>query len=75
MREYLKAMRAEKGLSMQDVADRLEISKQYYQLIESGERQQNMDITLAVKIAGVMEIPVERIIAEEQSRKERGNDT
>lgn len=75
MREYLKAMRAEKGLSMQDVADRLEISKQYYQLIESGERQQNMDITLAVKIAGVMGIPVERIIAEEQSRKERGNDT
>ena len=75
MREYLKAMRAKKGLSMQDVADRLEISKQYYQLIESGERQQNMDITLAVKIAGVMGIPVERIIAEEQSRKERGNDT
>lgn len=70
MREYLKAMRAEKGLSMQDVADRLEISKQYYQLIESGERQQNMDITLAVKIAGVMGIPVERIITEEQKRKE-----
>lgn len=70
MREYLKAMRAEKGLSMQEVADRLEISKQYYQLIESGERQQNMDITLAVKIAGVMGIPVERIIAEEQKRKE-----
>ena len=70
MREYLKAMRAEKGLSMQEVADRLEISKQYYQLIESGERQQNMDITLAVKIAGVMGIPVERIIAEEQRRKE-----
>ncbi len=71
MREYLKVLRAEKGLSMQDIADRIGISKQYYQLIESGERQQNMDITLAVKIASAFNIPVERIINEE---KERGKE-
>lgn len=68
MREYLKVLRAEKGLSMQDIADRIGISKQYYQLIESGERQQNMDITLAVKIASAFNIPVERIINEEKER-------
>lgn len=71
MREYLKVLRAEKGLSMQDIADRIGISKQYYQLIESGERQQNMDITLAVKIASAFNIPVECIINEE---KERGKE-
>lgn len=71
MREYLKVLRVEKGLSMQDIADRIGISKQYYQLIESGERQQNMDITLAVKIASAFNIPVERIINEE---KERGKE-
>lgn len=71
MRKYLKVLRAEKGLSMQDIADRIGISKQYYQLIESGERQQNMDITLAVKIASAFNIPVERIINEE---KERGKE-
>lgn len=71
MREYLKVLRAEKGLSMQDIADIIGISKQYYQLIESGERQQNMDITLAVKIASAFNIPVERIINEE---KERGKE-
>lgn len=69
MREYLKVLRAEKGLSMQDIADRIGISKQYYQLIESGERQQNMDITLAVKIASAFNIPVERIINEEKERE------
>lgn len=69
MREYLKEMRTERGYSMQDIADKLEISRQYYQQIESGERQQNMDITLAVKIAGVMNVPVESIIDEERKLK------
>lgn len=72
MREYLKVMRTERGYSMQDIADKLKISKQYYQQIESGERQQNMDITLAVKIAGVMNVPVESIIDEERKLQAKG---
>ena len=66
MREYLKALRLKKGLTMQEVAERFGISKQYYEMIESGERQKRMDVTLLTKIAGLFEVSIESIVAEEQ---------
>ena len=71
MREYLKAMRSERGLTLQNIADKLGITKQYYQLIENGERQQNMDITLACKIADVMGVSLTDIVENERMMKER----
>lgn len=65
MREYLKSMREDKGLSMQDVADKIGISRQYYHLIETGERQKKMDITLVKRIAAVFGVSLETIIAYE----------
>lgn len=38
MRENLKRARKEKGLTQQEVADRLDISLRYYQQIEQGAR-------------------------------------
>lgn len=66
MREYLKKLRTDRGLTMQDVAERFGISKQYYEMIESGERQKRMDVTLLTKIAGLFEVSIESIVAEEQ---------
>ncbi len=65
MREYLKKMREEKGLTLQDVADRIGITRQYYQMIESGERQRKMDITLVKSISEIFGIPLERVVNEE----------
>lgn len=45
MRQYLVSLRNEHGYSQQDVADKLNISRQYYQMIETGERQKKMDIS------------------------------
>lgn len=69
MREYLKKLRKEKGYTMQVMADKLGISKQYYQSIEVGERQQNMDITLAVKLSDIFGISIQTLIEEEQAIK------
>lgn len=69
MREYLKKLRKEKGYTMQVVADKIGISKQYYQRIEVGDRQQNMDITLAVKLSNVFGISIQTLIEEEQAIK------
>ena len=66
MREYLKKLREEHGYSMQTVADKIGISKQYYQRIEVGERQQNMDITLAVKLSEIFGVSIQSIIEHEQ---------
>ena len=67
MREYLKKLREEHGYTQQTVADKLGISKQYYQRIEVGERQQNMDITLAVKLSDIFGVTIQKIIEEEQA--------
>lgn len=67
MREYLKRLREEKQMSMQDVADKIGISRQYYQMIEYGERQKKMDITLVKKISDVFNVPLSEIISEEQA--------
>lgn len=67
MREYLKKLRKEKGYTMQTVADMLGISKQYYQSIEVGKRQQNMDITLAVKLSDIFGISIQTLIEAEQA--------
>lgn len=58
MRQYLVSLRNEHGYSQKDVADRLNISRQYYQMIETGERQKKMDISLASSIATLYGISV-----------------
>lgn len=72
MRSYLKALREKKGISMQEMADKLDISRQYYQMIESGERQKKMDITLAKGISVILSEPLEKIVREEERRNSNG---
>lgn len=61
MREWLKNLREEKEFTQQFVADKLGISKQYYQMIEAHERQKKMDITLATKISVLFDVPIATI--------------
>lgn len=64
-------MRELKGLSQQNVAEIIGITRQYYQQIEAGERQQKMDITLITKISKAFDISVSQIINNEvQDEKE-----
>ncbi len=65
MRKYLKYLREAKCLSMQDVADKIGISRQYYQLIEAGERQKKMDISLVIKLAKIFNVSLETIVENE----------
>ena len=66
MRTYLVNLRSQRNESQQDVADALGISRQYYAMIESGERQKRMDIVLLSAIAKHFEVPVYEIVAHEQ---------
>lgn len=65
-REYLRKLREKHGMSMKFVADRIGISRQYYQLIEAGERQKKMDITLILALSNLFVIPAEQIIKHEK---------
>ena len=65
-REYLRELREQNNMSMQVVADRIGISRQYYQLIEAGERQKKMDITLVLALSNLFGISAEQIITHEK---------
>lgn len=72
MREWMEACRKKANLTMREVADALDISESYYSLIESGERQKKMDITLVAKLAVVFKVSVDYIISCETAHRNHG---
>ncbi len=52
MREWLKEKREDKNLSQQELADKVEISQQYYSFIEKGNRRPSTQV--AKKIATIL---------------------
>lgn len=65
MREWLKAKRTEKGLTMAQMAEKLSITESYYSYIEAGERQKKMDVSLVGKLSAALDIPVEEVFRQE----------
>ena len=72
-RDYLKQLRTEAGMSMQDMGNALGISKQYYSLIEAGSSQKNMDLTLVRKIAALFDKPMTWVADQEQALWQQGD--
>lgn len=72
LRQWLKNIRESKGISQQNVAEKVGITRQYYQLIETGERQQKMDITLIAKLSQVLGVSMNQIIDNEMQQVKKG---
>lgn len=72
VREYLVKLREKQNESQQDVADALGISRQYYGMIENGDRQKRMDVMLITGLANHFGVPVSKIVSLEQSASENG---
>jgi transcriptional regulator with XRE-family HTH domain len=66
----MEKARKNSGLTMKDTASKLDITESYYSMIESGQRQKRLDITLAAKLSVVFGIPIETIINEEKAEGE-----
>lgn len=73
MREYLKEKRKSKGLTQQNVAERLNISTQYYSLIEKGERQESLNLSTLDKLAEIFGVPLSDLIAAERQFSEKAS--
>ena len=63
MNNRLKVLRAMRDWSQQDLADRLEVSRQSVNAIEKG--RYDPSLPLAFKIADVFEMPIEEIFMRE----------
>jgi putative transcriptional regulator len=59
MNNRLKVLRAERDWSQQDLADRLDVSRQSVNAIETGKYDPSLP--LAFRIAEVFALPIERI--------------
>ena len=66
MRKWLKDLREEKGLTQQNVAEKLDIAQQYYSCIENGERQKDLSLSIIVKIAETFGVTIEWIAEQEK---------
>lgn len=69
MREWLRSIRSEKQLTQLEMGQKMGISESYYNLIENGARQTNMDISTISKLANALEISVADIIKYEINYK------
>lgn len=61
MREWLQQARIKAGMSQQETANRLNLTRQYYAMIENGKRQKSLDILLAKKIGVLFDISLDQI--------------
>jgi len=62
MRNRLKVLRAERDWSQADLADRLEVSRQSVNAIETGKYDPSLP--LAFRIARLFDLPIEQIFSE-----------
>lgn len=66
--KYLKEIRLKEGLSMQEMANLLKISKTFYWQIETGNRR--LSYGMAVKIADIFQMKPDDIFLEEWKNKD-----
>jgi putative transcriptional regulator len=66
VRNRLKVLRAERNWSQQDLAERLAVSRQSVNAIETG--RYDPSLPLAFRIADVFDLPIENIFEPERER-------
>ena len=61
----MRELRINKNITQQMVADVVGITRQYYNMIETGERQKKLSIDMARNLADVFGVTFEYICAQE----------
>jgi len=69
MRYYLRSRRMKINSTMNDMAKKLDISESYYSLIENGDRQTDMSLSIIEKLAKAFGVSVQTIVKEEMKYK------
>lgn len=69
MRSWLKKLRQDNSKTQLEIAKKLDISESYYNLIENGERQKQLSMELAQRIADVFGISLDYISEQESGVK------
>lgn len=65
MREFLRDLRKERGLSQDEISKRIGLTQSFYSMIETGERVERMNLDMAVKLAKVLGLKLGKFIGYE----------
>jgi transcriptional regulator with XRE-family HTH domain len=65
MRQYLKDMREERSMTTIKAAELANLTQSHYCMIESGERQADMALSIMKKLANGFNVSLQTIIDEE----------
>ena len=65
MRDWLKEARTQQRLTMKQMADAIGVTESYYSMIESGNRQKSMNISLAFRLGNVLGMSLQEIMEAE----------
>lgn len=74
MRIWLKHLRQRNKWTQAQIAEKLNISRQQYGFIETGERQADMNLSVACKISDIFNIPLSTIRNYEEGKYGDSND-
>lgn len=66
MRMWLKKLRDERNMTQQQIANDMSMTQQYYHLIENGDRQQDMGLSIMEGLSNVLNVPIQIIIDAEK---------
>lgn len=69
LRKWLKTLRDAKGLKQIEIAQKLGISQAYYNLIETGERQKDLNLSFINKLADLFDVSVDWIVEQESQNQ------
>ncbi|MBQ6846804.1 MAG: helix-turn-helix transcriptional regulator [Oscillospiraceae bacterium] len=70
MRDWLKKLREKNEFSQEDMAEKLGVVQGYYSMIENGERQKKLDLSIAIKLSEILGVSVEYIVEQEKRKEE-----
>lgn len=65
MRQYLKDLRINKGITQTELSEALGVTQNYYSLIESGKRMKKIDLLLLDKLATFYNVSINWLLDEE----------
>ena len=72
-RVYLIDLRDKKGLTQLDISKSMGISESYYNLIEQGQRQKNMNIVILYGLSKALKVPVNTLVDKEINFARKGD--